>query len=330
MSARDVTAVLLTIGEPFLARARASIERQTQPPADVVVVAGVTPFHRAFNAGAARVRTAFFAHVDADMVLDPTALADLRAGMAPGIGLVVGGLRDPLRGSIVGLKLYRTACATAQPCPDSISPAVDLARAICARGWMTAHALAYRPGPRALWHTFGEHRPDYTPLYTFTKFRLLGARYRRWRNGPGLRRMMALLRDSGHPAAPIALAGAAVGVFWAESRDALRPCAPSAELDRLAPLLAVEPAAAPIAGALAADPRQAFLDHYAAGCAMAGAGAAGAFRARFDALAAAPSFQAWVALLGLCRGALAPAVEPAHAAAALRALADVLADGPGA
>jgi hypothetical protein len=329
MSTGDVTAVVLTIGEPFLARALASLERQTQPPADVVLVEGVSPFHRAFNTGVARVRTAFFVHVDADMVLDPAALADLRACVAPGVGLVVGGLRDALRGSIVGVKLYRTACATAQPCPDSIAPAVDFADAIRARGWVTAHALTYRPGPRALWHTFGEHQPDYTPLYTFTKFRILGARYRHWRNGPKLRRMFRLLQGSGHQAAPIAQAGAAVGVYWDECHDALRPCAPSEDFGRLVPLLAVEPAATAIPSTLAADPRQAFLDHYGAGCELAGAGAAAAFRARFDRLAAAASFRAWAALVGLCRGALAPRFDAARAAADFQSLAELFPGGPG-
>lgn len=330
MPTRDVTAVVLSIGEPFVARALDSLDRQTQPPVDVVRVEGVSPFHRALNAGIAEVRTEFFAHVDADMVLDPTALADLRACAAPGIGVVVGGLRDALRGSIVGLKLYRTACAAAQPCPDSITPAVDLVDAIRARGWLTAHALNYRPGRRALWHTFGEHAPEYTPLYTFTKFRILGARYRRWRNGPSLRRMFRLLHDSGHPAAPMAQAAAAIGVYWEESRDALRPCEPSDECARLQRLLAGPAPSPPPALPVAADPRRAFLDDYRAGCELARAGAAADFHARFAALAAAATFPAWAALVGLCRGALAPAIDPARAAADFQSLAALFPDGPGA
>lgn len=330
MPTRDVTAVVLSIGEPFVARALDSLARQTQPPADVVRVDGVSPFHRALNTGIARVRTAFFAHVDADMVLDPTALADLRACVAPSIGVVVGGLRDALRGSIVGLKLYRTEGAAAQPCPDSITPAVDFVAAIRARGWLTAHALSYRPGPRALWHTFGEHAPEYTPLYTFTKFRILGARYRRWRNGPSLRRMFRLLHASGHPAAPLAQAAAAIGVYWDESRDALRPCEPSDELARLHRLLAGSMPAPPSPLSVATDPRQAFLDDYRAGCQLARAGAAADFRARFAALAGAATFPAWTALVGLCRGALAAAVDPAAAAADFQSLTELFPDGPGA
>ena len=79
----DVTAVVFTIGEPYLPRALASLERQSLPPAAIVRVEHVSPFHRAFNAGVARVRTDFFVHVDADIILDPTALADLVAEHIP-------------------------------------------------------------------------------------------------------------------------------------------------------------------------------------------------------------------------------------------------------
>ncbi len=328
MSARDVTAVVLTIGEPLLARALASLDRQTQPPADVVRVAGVSPFHRALNAGIGRVRTAFFVQVDADMVLDATALADLRACVAPGIGMVVGGLRDALRGSIVGLKLYRTDCAAAHPVPDSITPAVDFITAISARGWMTAHALKYRPGARALWHTFGEHQPEYTPLYTFTKFRVLGARYRHQRNGPSLRRMFQVLHASRHPAALIAQVGAASGVFWGESRDALRPAVPSQPFETLQRLLGAPHASHELPPLeLASTPRQAFLDHCRAGCEMARAGAAASFRARAEALAGASTFTAWVALVGLCRGIFEADCDDARAAGDFQGLADLFADG---
>ncbi|HSP99311.1 MAG TPA: glycosyltransferase family A protein [Candidatus Dormibacteraeota bacterium] len=328
MTGREVTAVVLSIGEPFVARALASLERQTEPPVDIVRVEGVSPFHRALNAGIARVRTAFFVHVDADMVLDPSALADLRACVAPGIGVVVGGLRDPLRGSIVGIKLYRTECAAGLRCPDSITPAVDFVDAIRARGWMTAHALAYRPGPHSLWHTFGEHQPDYTPLYTFTKFRLLGARYRHWRNGPSLRRMFTVLHESRHPAARIAQAGAATGVYWTESRDVLRPAAPSDGFALFQKLLDSPPGSAPMPTlAATTTPRQAFVDHYRAGCELARDGAASSVRALFDARAAEPTLAGWAALIGLCRGIFAPASDPARADADFQSLAELFPDG---
>jgi hypothetical protein len=327
MSASDVTAVVLTIGEPFVTRALASLARQTLPPADVVVVVGISPFHRALNAGVERVRSPFLVHVDADMVLDPSALADLRACMAPHIGVAIGGLRDALRGSIVGVKLFRTECVVAQPFPDSIAPDVDCITALRARGWLTAHALAYRPGPRALWHTFGAHEPDYTPQYTFAKFRILGARYRHSRNGRGLRRLFDALHASRHEAALFAQVGAASGVFWRATHDLLQPHGRCDELDRLQRLLARQANAEPPPPALAAAPRDAYLDHYRGGCELAAHGAGATLHAWVTSLAAQPTFAAWSALLGLCRGALADEPDVDAASADFDSLAELFPEG---
>jgi hypothetical protein len=323
----DVTAVVLSIGEPFVGRALASLEHQTEPPAAVVRIDGVTPFHRAFNAGMAKVRTDHFVHVDADMVLDPTALADLRACMAPGIGVVVGGLRDPLRGSIVGVKLYRTESTAGVSCPDSITPAVDFVTAIRDHGWLTAHAITARPGPRALWHTFGEHQPDYSPPYTFAKFRILGARYRHWRTGASLRRMFGILRESRHPGARFAQAGTATGLYWAESRDALRPTAPSDAFALFERLLTAPPGPAPDALGTALTPRAAFVEHYRLGCTMRSDGEDGRLRSHFEALAAQPTTAAWTGLIGLCRGIGAPDFAPETAAADYDVLAALFPNG---
>jgi hypothetical protein len=51
----DVTAVGLSIGEPFVGRALTSLERQTESPAAVVRIDGVTPFYRAFNTGVVQI-----------------------------------------------------------------------------------------------------------------------------------------------------------------------------------------------------------------------------------------------------------------------------------
>lgn len=319
----DVTAVLLSVGEPTVERALASLAAQTLPPAAIVRIDDVSPFHRALNAGIARVRTPFFVQVDADMRLDPTALADLRACIGPHVGAVIGGLRDPLRGSIVGVKLYRTAAAV-DPVPDSITPAVDFLAAMRARGWASAHALAWRPGARALWHTFGEHQPDYTPAYTLAKFRLIGARYRHWRTGASLRRLFARLQASRHPVARLAQAGTALGLFWHATRDALQPRAPDAEATRLAALL-LGPGGGPPAR-LRGDGRTLFLAHYRDACTAAQASDAAACRTRFDALAAAAARPAWVALVGFCRGLVARRWDPQAAAADFADLAAHFAD----
>lgn len=119
----DVTAVLFTIGEPYAARAVDSVRRQTQPAADLVVVgASESPFHRAFNAAAAQVRTQFFLQVDADLVLDADCIAGLRACMSDELGVVTGRLRDPLLGRIGAVRLFRTTCFERLAFPDTISP----------------------------------------------------------------------------------------------------------------------------------------------------------------------------------------------------------------
>ncbi len=50
----DVSAVVLTLGEPHTGRALESITRQTLPPAEVIVIEGVSPFFRAMNRAPAR------------------------------------------------------------------------------------------------------------------------------------------------------------------------------------------------------------------------------------------------------------------------------------
>ncbi len=327
-TAPDVTAVLFTIGEPYAERALASVRGQTLVPGETLVIRDVSPFHRALNAAAARVRTELFLHVDADMVLDATCVEDLRACMTDGVGMAIGGLRDPLRGSIVGVKLHRTRCLAAYPWPDSLSPAVDYAGAIARAGWRTAHAVKYRGEDPRLWHTFGEHRPDYTLLYTFMKFRILGARYRHWRNGEGVRRMFSTLQESGHPAATIAQIGAAHGLFWAEKRDALKPYEPSAEVARLERLLhapaAATSAAVPPSFTPSAAPRQIFLDFHHAGAIIGRTDACSTLLHTMHALACQPGIAPWVALVGLCRGLFAAGDVQPQAEADFELLAPLL------
>jgi cellulose synthase/poly-beta-1,6-N-acetylglucosamine synthase-like glycosyltransferase len=121
----DVSAVVLTVGEPSTAEAIESLHRQTVPLRDIIVVRDVTPFHKALNAGAARVKTRFFVQVDADMILDPRCVAALRSGMHRRAGIVVGRLRDALTQDVVGIKLFRTVCFESTVFRDSISPDTD-------------------------------------------------------------------------------------------------------------------------------------------------------------------------------------------------------------
>jgi hypothetical protein len=107
--------------------------------------------------------------------------------------------------------------------------ASDFAATIEARGWRRVDALKWRDGARNLLHTFGDHCPDYTPLYTFAKFRLTGARCRHQRDTPVLRDLVGRLHANPHPAARGALVALAHGVFLQETNDQLHVFEPDAE-----------------------------------------------------------------------------------------------------
>jgi hypothetical protein len=310
----DVTAVVLSTGESTAARALASVERQTPAAAEVIEVRGVTPFHRALNRGAARVRTAYFVQVDADMILDPSCCADLRACMANGVGVVIGQLRDPLLGRVAGIKLFRTACFAAERFPDSNSPDTDFGNAIARRGWTTIYAIKPAPGePR---HVFGDHAPDYSPAYTFGKYELLGARHRYRRAARSLRELFRGLQASPHDAARFAVVGAARGISLPAERDLLTPARGGAEFARLASFLAAARGAAEPPAEIRAlaqmDARAAWRGGYRCGVELYRRGAPGAFLAALDLLAEDDGTPAWAALVGLCQGVFADAADPAE------------------
>lgn len=332
VSAGDVTAVVLTVGEPSVSRALASVERQTPALADVVVVRGTVPFHRALNAGAAQVRTPYFVQVDADMVLDPTCCAALRACVGAHVGVVIGHLRDPLLGRIAGVKLFRTACVAAEPLPDSISPDTDFYTAIERRGWSTVYALRDPSGPSDPRHVFGDHQPDYTPRYTFRKFALLGARHRYRRAAVALQQLVQRLHASQHEAALVAVIGTAYGISLPTGTDLLAPCAADTDFDRLAQLLARGGAAAAPPAAVrevvALSVRDAWACGYRCGLDLQRDQAAAPLVAALRHLAAAMAGErgtiAWVALVGLCHGLFADTFDAAVAANAFARLNPVL------
>lgn len=302
----DVSAVLFTLDEPYTARAIESLRRQSLPAADLIVVGpDEAPFHRAFNAGASQVRTEYFLQLDADLVLDADCIAVLRACMADELGVVTGRLRDPLLGRIGAVRLFRTACFERTAFPDTVSPDTDFVASIYAAGWRRLDALARRAGPAELWHTVGEHRPDYTPLYTFAKFRLDGARYRYRRDPYTLRDVAARLRRSTHPAAVLALIALLHGVFHRDTSDQLRRYDPDEAFECVNGLLA---AAAPDGSlpSLAGDDMPALFARFFRHGAQNGASVPFALRQ----LGADAAQRDLIAALGLCHGMVQPAADP--------------------
>jgi len=312
----DVSALLLTVGEPYAERALASIQRQTMPPAAVVAVRNVVPFHRALNQGAAQIGTPFFVQVDADMILDAGCFADLRAGVGERVGTVIGHLRDPLLGRVAGIKLFRTACFAEARFADSISPDTEFENAIARSDWRTIYAIKPPHGPALPAHVFGDHCPAYTPLYTFRKFQLLGARHRYRRAGASLRGMCRALRASGHEAALFALVGTAHGIFQATDRDRLEPFADGTDFQRLASLLARTPQRAVIVDELGdageLDDSTAWRRGYRYGLLLARDGDRQSLAAICERLIDHGGALEWVAFVGVCQGLFADAYDEAQ------------------
>ena len=234
----EVTAVILTIGEPTLERARESVLRQTYAVSEIVVVDDVYPFHHAVNSGAARVRTPFFVQVDSDMILDDDCIENLVARTASNVGSVVGHLRDSLYGRLEAIKMYRTACFADGGLPDSISPDTDFHDSMQRNGWVTVYALRYDNREPFVWHTFGEHRPDYTPFFGYARHAVVGRRWRYRGNAAALRNHFETLHASDHPVALISHVALGHGLFLPGENDLLSRYESDADFERIRDLFA--------------------------------------------------------------------------------------------
>jgi hypothetical protein len=331
----DVSAVILSIGEPYTARARASVASQTLPVAEVILVENVSPFFRALNEAARRVRTAFFVQVDADMILDSTCVEALRAEVLEDTGIAVGELRDPLLGQVVGVKLFRTECFKEAGFRDSITPDTDFAADIGRMGWKTLYVGIHGEDTEARPLTFGEHRPDYTPAYTYRKHLLEGCRLRYRGAQWGLRWRFGRLGDSPHPLAGLAQIALAHGIFLPAEHDQLTPWTDEPDAARLMALLGSDRRFdAPVADLFPFTRHHRLgevYDRFArAGHELARADAGGTIR---DTLAAVSGTQhAWhglVAKIALCHGILSPAQTAESLAADKRVLGTLVTLGIG-
>lgn len=218
----DVGAVVLTLGEQTTSRALASLRAQTLPLEDLTVVKGLAPFYRALNTGAERVTTPFFVQVDADMVLDAECIETLRHAMTPDVGIAVGTLRDPLMGTIAGVKMFRLECFRELRLRDVLAPEVDFYSSLGRLGWLTRYVTGHA-SRRLPVGTLGEHSPEYTADYVFGTYYLLGARYVHRGDLLGLAWRIGQLRHSSHAMAPVARLAMSHGVFARETRDVAKP-----------------------------------------------------------------------------------------------------------
>ncbi|HXJ84916.1 MAG TPA: glycosyltransferase family A protein [Candidatus Methylomirabilis sp.] len=310
----EVSAVVLSLGEPSTVRALESVRRQTLPVADIALVQHVNPFHRALNQGAARVTSPFFVQVDADMVLDPHCVEQLAACLTDTAGIVTGHLRDPLYGRIEAVKLFRTACVEGHPFRDSLSPDTDFAAEIAREGWCDIYALRYQ-GPRGpAWHTFGDHAPEYTPLYTYAKHVVEGRRWRYRQNAAGMQDQLARLHQSAHEVALIALIALAHGVFLDRDGDLLGRYREDASFHRLMAFLGAcqdeGEAAARSPTVVGLLPKNAFRRHYQLGIRLGREANLGRFQRTLRWLGGNVHPWSFLAQLGLCHGLFFERYDP--------------------
>ena len=219
----DVTAVILSSGEPTLSQAIAQVKAQSMPPVEIVLIEGVAPFHAAFNQGLSKVRTPFFVQVDSDMLLDADCFGSLRNAVEDDVGIVVGRLEDDLMGQVVGVKLFRTICFKDSALQDSISPDTDFVMAISSSGWRTIYIGRLSGKSDGVSQSLGKHSREYQPQYTFQKYLMEGSRYVHRRKPHEFLWHLESLSRSSHPSAPLAMIALCQGVFLNASRDLLRP-----------------------------------------------------------------------------------------------------------
>lgn len=301
----DVSAVVLTLGEVTTDLAIASVQSQTFPVREIVTVQDVRPFYKALTAGVEKVSSPFFVQVDADMILDPVCLQQLRQAVRHNTGIVVGHLRDGLIGEVVGIKLFRKECFTAAAMPDSISPDTDFGRKLHASGWKTVELGGPRFGARGeLSATMGEHRPSYTIPYTYAKFRLAGRRYRYRRSMPGIRWHFDRLENSSHTAALVAQIGLSQGIFLDDDRDLTGSSLMPEEFAPLEAFLkrAGGPASSHLDIPLHGAANDIFRLCYERGRRLFLADDPSTFARVIASLRTRTNDRAWVAKIGLCRG----------------------------
>jgi glycosyltransferase involved in cell wall biosynthesis len=311
-----VTAVVLSIGEATTEAAIASIRAQSMPVADIVVVRDIRPFYRALNYGASQVKTPFFIQVDADMILDPGCVAALYAGMGRTTAIVVGRLRDPLLGLIVGVKLFRTQPVLDIGFRDTISPDTHFVDELARTGWSTDYVGGHGFGASQTWDSNGEHRPDYSAAYTYRKHLMEGQRYRHRGAIGGFHGHLQRLESSEHPMAFIAEVGLARGFFRQSDVDQLGQAAGENEFARLEPFLI---ASTEDDGAFGAMPERAplpsaYASYFELGRNTFSAADGKSFRGFMSALDFDPAgVPPWPLKLALCQGLLAVPDETSDA-----------------
>lgn len=303
----NISAVVLSLSEETTQRAIDSIKIQTHPAKEFIVIENVSPFYRAINLGASKVKSEFFIQVDADMILDISCLEDLLQCMAPHVGIVAGQLKDQLLGRTECIKLFRTKCFENVKFKNTISPDTDFIDDIQQSGWGIVYALKFGDDSRKeQWHTFGDHKPAYTFLYTYSKHILEGKRYQYRKDLGGLRWHLSELQKSKHDAALFARIAMAHGVFLETESDLLMPFCESEDFVFLKNFLETNGSynIKDIKTQIFTLPntKVIFKKYYKLGIELRNANAAPSFKSYLNSLEKFPRVFSFIAKIGLCHG----------------------------
>ncbi|MGH7799586.1 MAG: hypothetical protein ACREOW_03030 [Thermodesulfobacteriota bacterium] len=240
------------------------------------------------------------------MILDEDCFEELRGCMRQNLGIVAGYLRDPLVGRTCCIKMYRKECFEKVKFKDSISPDVDFREDILKYGWGQVYVLRFLGISRNLWHTFGEHRPLYTPFYTYSKYLVEG---RKWRYRKSFRGMMGNWRrlgNSPHEMALVAQIAMCHGIFMEGERDVLRQFTENEDFNFLESFLKSSGSfkinkLKPF-DLLFLTPKTLFKQYYRLGINLRNENAFPAFKCWMDLLNKSNEDFAWIANVGLCHG----------------------------
>jgi hypothetical protein len=207
-----------------------------------------------------------------------------------------------------------------------VSPDTDFSQDILTRGWKSVRALRFE-GPKERWHTFGEHAPNYTPAYTYSKYLVEGRRYRYRRAFGEFKGHFEKLERSSHEAAPLAQLAMAHGVFLEEDHDLLSSGPPCEEELALQPWLAGVIPGEPCPRfrfPYLATPSDAFTRSFEMGVGCRQTESSSAF-ARCLKLANGLQYSLrWPAKIGLCHGLFFQAFVPSEVATDYRLLEELL------
>jgi hypothetical protein len=210
---KDVSALLMTIGESAFPKAMDSIRAQTVQPATTLVIKDTKPIARAFAMGARQLTTPFFIQCDADMILTPDCIEVLRSGMEERVGVTIGFLQDDILGDIQGVKLFRRE-AILPHISESIASDSDMIADAIKAGWKIKFCRRSTAGYDLPADILGYHRPDYMDeAYVFSKFFRQGAKARYRQSPLEFQTIMRALKSSDHPKADLALLSYCHGFF---------------------------------------------------------------------------------------------------------------------